>query len=80
NAYLSFLHYPILRARGVSRGDYRHVSGIPLVGSLVVLVALFLGLDGNLRIAAWTLIALDTGGLHWFVLSLAVQGLRRRRD
>lgn len=78
NFYLSFLRYPILCARGVSRDEYRHVSCIPLFGSLAVLIALSLGLDGALRMAAWTLFVLDTGGPHWFVASLVFQSLRAR--
>ena len=78
NFALSFLRVPLLRAHG--QQPERNVSGIPLLGSALVAVALLLGLDSRLaRLAAWALIVMDTGGLHWFALVLLHQALRRRR-
>src|SRR5690242_11486886 len=68
NFYLSFLRYPLHRMRGLPRESYRWSSGIPLVGSLLVAVSL-LGLHTlrGMLAAAILLIAVDTGGIHWFV-------------
>ncbi len=68
NFYLSFLRYPLHRLRGLPRESYRWVSGIPLFGSLFVGLSLLVlhSLPGILP-AAIVLIAIDTGGIHWFV-------------
>jgi hypothetical protein len=65
NFYLSFLRALLSRLSG---GEYKHVSGFPLVGSLLLLIVVV-----ALRESPWlfwtgiTLALLDTGGLHWFV-------------
>ena len=79
NFYLSFLRVPLLLRRGQPREEIRFVSGLPVLGSLLVLVALLLGLDGIERIAAWSLLVIDTGGLHWFAFSMALDALHERR-
>jgi hypothetical protein len=70
NFHLSFLRFFLHRMRGRGRDEYRWVSGFPLVGSLLVAVSL-VGLweEPWLRIAAFGLILIDTGGPHWFLLS-----------
>jgi hypothetical protein len=56
------------------------MSGIPAVGSVLVVGALALG-----SLPAWALISgsafavLDTGGLHWFVGGLAWQAMKSSR-
>ena len=71
NFYLSFLRYPLHRLRGLSRESYRWVSGIPLFGSLLVGLSLLVlhSLPGIFP-AACVLIAIDTGGIHWFVATM----------
>jgi hypothetical protein len=77
NFYLSFLRYPLYCIRG-RKGQYRHVSGAPILGSLLVVVLLIpLGLHNWARIAAFSLAAIDTGGLHWF---FGIMGLRAMKN
>jgi hypothetical protein len=72
NFYLSFLRYPIHRWKH-SAESYRHVSVIPLIGSLLLLLALL-----RFHSIAWlsnsaiALILIDTGGIHWFLISLVL--------
>ncbi len=80
NAYLSWLRFPLYRLRGGLPGDYRWVSGIPLFGSLLVFFA-WVGQVRHedsigLNALVWTLVAIDTGGLHWFLISLAYHRVR----
>jgi hypothetical protein len=83
NFYLSWLRYPLHRARGASRETYRWVSGVPLVGSALVIAtwALWLRHDHSLLldVASWVLALVDTGGIHWFLLVMASDWFRRRR-
>jgi len=82
NAYLSWLRYPLFRLRGGQPDDYRWVSGFPWIGSLLVVVAW----GGEIReqgslaldVLAWSLVAVDTGGIHWFLLIMVCQGLKGR--
>src|SRR4051794_37286374 len=65
NFFLSFVRAPLLRAGGRSP---RFVSGIPLFGSLLLVVsATLLWSQRRLALSALALAALDTGGIHWFV-------------
>jgi hypothetical protein len=76
NFYVSFLRYPLYCIRG-RKGQYRNVSGAPILGSFLVVVLLIpLGLHHWARIAAFTLAAIDTGGLHWFVGTMALQAIK----
>ena len=79
NFYLSFCRYPVHRLRGGSRESYRPISGAPVVGSLLVALSIF-GIDDTPWIlgAALLLIAMDTGGLHWFAGTLIVQSWLKR--
>ena len=78
NAYLSWLRYPLHRLRGRRPEEYRHASGAPVVGSLFLLIGWYGGArgDGDLDGLVWVLAAVDTGGLHWFLISMALQGAR----
>jgi hypothetical protein len=65
NFYLSCLRCPLSRLTG---GEYKHVSGFPLVGSLSVVIAVVILRGPSLLFwGGATLALLDTGGLHWFV-------------
>jgi len=79
NFYSSFLRYPIHRLRGLPKGSYRWESGIPLVGSLCVALSL-LSLHSQPVVlpVAIILIAVDTGGLHWFIGVLIYNSLRSK--
>lgn len=64
NFYLSFLRYPLYRLFG---REYKHVSGVPLFGSLLLIIAVTMLHEHSLFF--WigiTIALLDTGGLHWF--------------
>ncbi len=82
NFYLSWLRYPWFRLRGGRREDYQWVSGFPVLGSLLVVVAWAVWLRREdslaLDIGAWTLAGLDTGGLHWFLFDMVRQRLEGR--
>jgi hypothetical protein len=75
NFYLSFVR-PIVH-RLLRRGPYHFVSGIPLFGSLLLLVAYLVIPHGSpFRAAALFLALLDTGGIHWFGLTMLYHSLR----
>ena len=68
NFYLSWLSYPLHRLRGLSPKSFRSHSGFPLIGSILVVVSL-VGLHSESTVVpiAIGLIAIDTGGIHWFL-------------
>ena len=62
--------------RGGTRESYRYVSGIPLFASLMVALSLPWGWGITWwRVAGLILIAIDTGGLHWLVISVTLHSL-----
>ena len=68
NFYLSFLRPLRFRRRP---DEYRHVSGIPLFGSLMCVAAYFLLPGGSpLRAAAIVAALVDTGGIHWLPIAM----------
>ena len=81
NFYLSFVRYPLHHL--IRRGQpFKFSSGVPLVGSILLWVGAYMLLSaGALRLGAFALIisAFDTGGIHWFFLSLGYQWLRGRQ-
>ena len=81
NFYLSFLRYPLHRCRGLPEESYRWVSGVPVLGSLFVALSLFElhSLAGMLPVGIG-LIAIDTGGIHWFVGSMIHQALHAKKS
>jgi hypothetical protein len=80
NFYLSVCRYPLHRLRGGSRESYRHISGFPLVGSLLVALSIFKFYDMPwIFSVALLLIAIDTGGIHWFTGVLIYQHFRQKR-
>jgi len=81
NVYLSFLRYPIHHVRGGTREDYRWVSGVPLVGSLLLWLSIPLLPWVGLRWFAVAISLFDTGGIHWFAATMLWTGqFRSRRD
>lgn len=80
NFYLSFCRFALHRLRGGSREAYRWKSGIPLLGSLLVALSLVGFYDAPWIVGiALMLIAIDTGGIHWFAGALVYQGCLRKR-
>ena len=77
NFYLSFLRYPLHLAAGRGRNSYRWVSGIPLLGSMAVVIAWAFWTRHQsslaLDVATWSIALLDTGGIHCFVATMAYQ-------
>lgn len=65
NFYLSFI-----RGRIKRDADKRHVSGVPIVGTVLVVVGAVVGF-GSALIAGAGIVAtaLDTGGTVWFLAS-----------
>jgi hypothetical protein len=70
NFYLSFVRPVLFRWRYGSLEPYRHVSGFPIVGTVLVVVGGLLGF-GSVVTASVGLVALslDTGSSIWFVLA-----------
>jgi len=70
NFYLSFVAGFLYRHRNGSLEGFRFVSGIPLLGSLLVLFASILGFGAiGTAISGIAIVALDSGGLPWFLLA-----------
>ncbi len=70
NSYLSFVWPHVFRWRHGSLEQYRHVSGVPGLGTILVVVGGLLGF-GSVVTASVGLAAilLDTGGSFWFLLT-----------
>ena len=70
NFYLSCVRPALFRWRYGSLEQYRHVSGIPMVGTILVVVGGLLGF-GSVVTASVGVVAmsLDTGSSTWFVLA-----------
>lgn len=80
NCYLSWLRYPLHRARGRSRESFRWLTGVPLVGSTLVGGAWVLLRHSEPRWitgAAALLVLADSGGPHWFLVQLLRQRVSR---
>ncbi len=70
NVYLSIGRPWLYRRRRGSMEGYRHVSGIPLVGSLLVVAAGVVGFGlGVTAVIGLLALALDPGGLPWFLVA-----------
>ncbi len=70
NIYLTFLHYPLHRARGGTRENFVFVSVVPIFGSLFLWISIPLLTSMTLKWCAGVLSVLDAGGLHWFIFML----------
>ena len=67
NFYLSWIRYPLFRISG-ERTDYRHISGLPILGSVLVVGSLVIFQTPHWAIIAGAILAaLDSGGIHWFI-------------
>ena len=80
NFYLSFLRYPLHKLKGGSGDSYRWVSGIPLIGSLLVAASLLVLNETKwVLVSGLVLIAMDTGGIHWFAGTILARSLSGRK-
>lgn len=68
NLYISWLRYPIHRVLGKSRDSYKHASGLPMFGGLVLIGAWFLPQSLWLNTVTVLLMLSDTGSISWFVI------------
>ena len=76
NFYLSFIR-PLIRA-WLGR-ECGHVSGIPLLGSLFLIAALVCVQHTTLTwVLATALVLIDTGGLFWLLIIIALNASDRR--
>ena len=76
NLYVTLIRYPLLRLRGVPVEDIGHVSGFPLIGSLLILLTLFAVSDPMVWWLGLSIGVFDTGGLHFFAVVMLVDSLR----
>jgi hypothetical protein len=73
NFHLSFV-LPIIEH--LRKREARFISGIPLFGSLLLMISFFcLPADNMLKWPALVIALLDTGGLHWFCDTLLYHSL-----
>jgi len=80
NFYLSFLRYPIHKIGGGNKSNYRWVSGLPLIGSLFVAVSLLKYWHTTwVFVSAIILIAMDTGGIHWFLVTILYHAIIKKK-
>ena len=79
NFYLSFVAALLHRLRhGVQPA--RVPSGVPLIGSILLgIVAIALPSGTPTQFVALALLAVDTGGPHWFAVSQVRQAIRHIR-
>lgn len=81
NIFAAFIRYPLHRRSGGTRENYRHMSPVPLLGSLFVAVGLFLCDAGGWVLGIGVVLALlDTGGLHWIVPAMIYSEIQERRE
>ena len=70
NFHLSFIRPRFFRFRRGSMDGYRHVSGIPIVGTLLLSIGALSGFGaiGSALIGIGAFV-LDTGGSAWFIVA-----------
>ena len=70
NFHLSFVRPALYRWRRGPMEGYRHISGFALFGNLLVVIGGVLGFgDWRAASAGLVALALDTGGLPWFLFT-----------
>ena len=71
NFYITFFRFRVHRWRGLPSESFKFISGIPILGSLVLyLLVRYTPLPPALYYVGIVLICLDTGGIHWGVANL----------
>ena len=69
NAYLSFARPWLYRRKHGSMAGFQFTSGTPALGTLIVVYAALLGFgEGPTAFVGLLALALDTGGLPWFLI------------
>lgn len=69
NLYLSFIRPALYVLRHGSKVGMRYVSGVPAIGTLLVVVGGVLGFgDWRSTAIGLAVLAADTGGLPWFLI------------
>jgi len=70
NFYLSWLRYPLYRWKGGREGEYRWMSGFPIIGNVLCVGGWALGGASS---AWWPLVilAFDTAGFPWLFITIA---------
>ena len=71
NFYLSFLRYPIHK-RFHSDQPWHYVSGFPLIGTILLMVPTMCIGDSAWLWLPIAFMLMDTGGPHWFIISIAI--------
>ena len=82
NFYLSFLRYPVRRLLGQTPEEIRFVSGIPMVGTALVLLAgVFVRQwDAWMASAAIAILLVDTGGVLWIIIGIGWSWYRSEEE
>jgi hypothetical protein len=70
NCYLSFVRPHFFHLRHGSMEGYRHVSGLPIIGTVLVLSGIVFGFGAiGTALIGTAAFVFDTGGSGWFVIS-----------
>jgi len=70
NFYLSFVRPYLFHRTHGSMTNYRHISGFPIVGTLLVCLATVVGFGAvGTAVLGLVAMALDTGGSVWFLIA-----------
>jgi len=70
NFYLSAVRPLVFRRRNGSLDGYKHISGLPVIGSLVVVAGAVVGFGSGLCVALGLIaIGLDVSGSVWFLVA-----------
>ena len=70
NFYLSFIRPPVFRLLHGSMDGFRHVSGIPMIGTLLVVLGGVFGFGAvGTALLGLACIGFDTGGSVWFLIA-----------
>ena len=78
NFYLSLLRQPLNNLCG--KQEFRYISPIPLVGSILVLLAILLNHEHQFLIIGTIAMLLDTGGFHWLLITLVWLIIENRKQ
>ena len=70
NFYLSFVRGQLYLKRHGSHDGYRHISGFPLIGTVLVVIGAALGFgDVPTAVLGLIVMSVDTGGSVWFLIA-----------
>lgn len=71
NVYLSFIRPRLYKRRHGTLDGYRFVSGAPMIGSALVVIAWASSMGSrSVAVSSLLILAVDTGGLPWFASAL----------